>query len=172
MCNSHYLRMRRYGDVRAGKAIRGEAMTHLLATYTLPDAHDPGWPYDLTAFGYGRIWKDGRMWHAHQISCELAHGPKPSRLHEVRHSCRVRSCYFAEHLSWGTPKENSGDDKRRDGTTGKGESNSMAKLSETAVGMIRVLVDSRQFSQLDIAELFNITPSNVSAITRDRSWGK
>jgi predicted XRE-type DNA-binding protein len=87
----------------------------------------------------------------------------------VRHKCRVKNCFYAPHLEWGTQKENSGIDKERDGTLPRGEANSMVKLSSVAVEMIRCLL-AGGFSQYDIAELFDVSQSNVSMIHSGKTW--
>jgi predicted XRE-type DNA-binding protein len=141
----------------------------LCDTYMNEAAHDPGWPYLKSPLGYGRVWSDGAMLHAHQVACEMAHGPKPFRGAVVRHSCRNRACYYGPHLQWGTQEENN-QDMFRDGTTAKGERNGMAKLTEIEVEMIRCLLEFGDFPQSAIADVFGVDQSNVSVIHRGASW--
>lgn len=171
-CSPHYTRVRRHGDPQAGKPLRrerGYALELLQATYLDKSAHDPGWTYLRSDFGYGRVWRDGRMLHAHQVACELVHGPKPFHGAVVRHLCRNRACYYGPHLEWGTVAENNAD-MVRDGSSGAGERNASAKLTEIEVRMIRCLLEHGDFSQQAIGEVFGVDQSNVSAIRRGKSW--
>ncbi len=166
-CNRHYARARRWGDPHFHPP-RNEVAEYVKALYRSPEAHSGEWPYSRTPFGYGRVFWDGRMMYAHQLACLLAHGPRPNDRAVVRHSCRNHTCFWADHLKWGTQAENNGD-MRRDGTSPKGERNSQARLTEVGVAMIRCLLEGG-FSQYDIADIFGVTQSNVSVIKNGRSW--
>lgn len=63
--------------------------------------------------GYGRLKIKGRKFSAHRVSYEIFKGPIPKDL-VVMHSCNNKSCVRPDHLSVGTPIQNSRD-ARRDG---------------------------------------------------------
>lgn len=46
--------------------------------------------------GYGMFWFDGRMYLAHRVAWELAHGD--SQCLKVRHTCGNRDCVRPGHL--------------------------------------------------------------------------
>ena len=99
-------------------------MTHRqqLAVLILQQTDDcilsPGKPQKKS--GYTRVQSaDHQRKYAHVQACEWAHGPKPTALHEVAHSCRNRVCVNPRHLRWATRQENA-DDRMRHGAPGPG----------------------------------------------------
>jgi hypothetical protein len=80
-------------------------LPYLLDTYQSREAHDPGWLYS-TNHGYGQICIGKRIRRVHAYVCELTHGPAPTGL-IARHLCTDnRACFWAEHLVWGTRRQN------------------------------------------------------------------
>lgn len=63
------------------------------------------WPFGRYPNGYGRVTWNGRRTYAHQVMCELVHGPRPDGL-EVRHLCGHYPCVNPAHLVWDTHAEN------------------------------------------------------------------
>lgn len=69
------------------------------------------WPFSCTAGwqgGYPQIQINSKKFRCHIIVCEKFHGPRPKGK-EVRHSCGVRACMAAWHVSWATHQENMAD---------------------------------------------------------------
>lgn len=114
------------------------------------------------------LYKEGkrRATVLHIIIAEAFHGPRPSPLHEVLHGDGVRSNCAAGNLRWGTHVENEAD-KDVHGTRLIGEKSPSAKLTEDDVREIRRLVG---VPQQDLADRFNCTFSNISAIQLRKSW--
>lgn len=50
----------------------------------------------------------GKYTKAHRLMCEAAHGPAPADS-VAMHSCNNKWCINPNHLSWGTPSQNSMD---------------------------------------------------------------
>lgn len=63
------------------------------------------WPFGKTE-GYGAVWYDGKVRHAHVMACERANGPKPAHLDDAAHRCHDRGCINKRHLRWATRQEN------------------------------------------------------------------
>lgn len=120
--------------------------------------------------GYGNITWLGRADKAHRVSYRLAFGDIPEHL-IVMHSCDTRNCVNPAHLSLGTHQDNS-DDKITKGRTAwaRGESNGFSKLTQSQVDEIRRIFAEGQLSQQKIANLFNVTRTNVGYIVRGTAW--
>jgi hypothetical protein len=141
----------------------------LVDTYPLVQAHD-GWPYSHLSSGYGTVYDPSlkQNQYIHVVACTLAHGPKPEGL-EVRHSCRVKDCFWAEHLCWGTHVQNI-EDKRRDGTIWRSTLHPHAKLSPDEVREIRQRYAAGGVSTRGLAKQYGLSGSYVSAIIRREKW--
>lgn len=73
------------------------------------------------------------------------------------------------NLVWATRKENESH-KIAHGTKAIGERNGQSKLCTRAVAAIKKLKKEEQWSQEKIANLFQISQQNVSAILLEKSW--
>lgn len=80
------------------------------------------WMGCCTPKGYGQFRADGKTALAHRIAYELYRGPIPEGMCAC-HTCDNPSCVNPEHLSLGTPKDNTHDMLRkgryRNGNTDK-----------------------------------------------------
>ena len=126
------------------------------------------WPFSRSS-GYGHFGLNGGRHWAHRYMCELVKGPPPSPVHEAGYSCGrgLDSCVNPRHLDWKTPSENQLD-RARHGTKnvwgGKG------KLSFQKAAEIRALRGKK--SQPEIAKMFGVTRTTISAIMIGRTWAK
>ncbi len=85
------------------------------------------------------------------------------------HTCDNPPCCNPEHLYEGT-LENNTKDKIVRNRTAKGERNGGSKLTDREVGQIKVLLEIGQLSQDKIAEMYNITQSQISLIKLKIHW--
>jgi hypothetical protein len=170
-CGSHAHRFRRHGDPLGGTTNRGAA-TQFMHDVVIPYSGEDclQWPFGNNGKGYGVYHIKRRAVAAHRFVCEAAHGPQPSKNHEVAHSCGNGHllCVNPKHLRWATRSENHLD-KIKHGTAPRGTKNPMAKLSEADVRAIRSLIGSQP--QWKIANQFGISQMIVSKISRNLVWG-
>jgi HNH endonuclease len=169
-CTAHYKRWWRHGDPLAGRTPNGEP-ARFLTEVAYPYAGDEclRWPYGHNGDGYGQITHGGKHTYVHRKVCEEVHGPAPSDEHETAHSCGNGhlGCITPNHLRWATMSENHAD-RVIHGTSNRGERCGAAKLTEPEVRTILAMKGSAL--QREIAERFNVTPSNIGVIHRRKSW--
>jgi hypothetical protein len=109
---------------------------------------------------------------AHRLAWEIHNGqiPKGSGHHGicVLHTCDNPSCVNPAHLFLGTNHDNVKDMVSKNRHTA-GEKSGTAKLIQTQVTQIKKLLKTN-IVQRRIAERFNTSPQNISAIKHNRSW--
>lgn len=127
------------------------------------------WPMAGDGRGYGLIGYNGRIYKAHRLMCELAHGPAPSRGHHAAHSCGRghEGCVHPEHLSWKLPKDNMADAVRH-GTTRDNAGRPLRKLTPEQVQKILALKGKK--TQLEIGAMFGVSWRQIGKIHRGVSW--
>lgn len=128
--------------------------------------------------GYGAYKTGGKMYKAHRVMWEKAHGmPIPDGL-LVCHTCDNPPCVNPAHLFLGTHVDN-GQDMSQKGRghyqknpqlVMRGEAHPHHELNERDVLAIRRLAASRKYLQREIAEMFGITTVAVSHIVTGRKW--
>ena len=93
LCNRHYLRFRRHGDVHSLES------AHLRRFEEKIDRSGDCWIWTGTALqsGYGVIHRDGKRLYAHRVSYETYVGPIPEGL-VIDHLCRNPPCVNPDHL--------------------------------------------------------------------------
>jgi hypothetical protein len=103
------------------------------------------------------------------MSWMLSRGPVPHGLF-VLHRCDVKKCVNPEHLFLGTQKDNM-DDCAAKGRRKwlRGADIGMSKLSSEDVALMRKLRSEGKL-QKDLAQMFHISPKQVSVIVRGIQW--
>lgn len=135
---------------------------------------DECWPWEKCPKDrYGAIGKDGVIERAHRVSWQIHIGPIPPGV-QVLHTCDNPPCVNPKHLFLGDQTANMRDMARK----GRGRSapraalqNSKAKVTRAEVAEIRQQLGAGH-SQSTIARRFNISQTNVSAISRRKTWGE
>ena len=170
-CMRHAHRFRRHGDPLGGTTDRYAAQEFMHKTI-IPYAGDDclAWPFGDNKKGYGVFHVARKAVAAHVFACEAVHGPKPTPLHEVAHSCGNGhlACCNPRHLRWATKAENHAD-KRKHGTVQRGVKNPSNKLTESDVRQIRFLLG--MVPQRTIADMFGVSQTAVSRISLGKIWG-
>lgn len=121
--------------------------------------------YVVSIFDNGK--KSSRS--THELVCLAFHGEKPFPRACVRHFDGDWSNNKPDNLTWGTYAENESD-KRRLGTTAKGEKQGSAKLTEEAVKIIRASVPFGLWDSGNAAKVFGVSKSTIMQIARGRNW--
>lgn len=169
LCKAHYNRLIRHGHPTAGGAPR-EAQAFLCKNVSHESDECLTWPFAKDRKGYGLAWYRGYQTTANFVMCTMAHGERPSTLHESAHSCGNGhlACVNPRHLRWATKVENHFD-KRAHGTYLFGENGSHAKLTEQHAREIKSATGG-SVTQRELANIYGTTTSNVSKIQRGKTW--
>lgn len=114
--------------------------------------------------GYGRVLCRGKMQLAHRVSYELFNGQIPNGLC-VLHKCDNPQCTNPKHLFLGTNADNNAD-KAQKGRALKGETHSMAKLSEKQVR--KIYSDERPYAI--ISAEYGISKPQICGIKSGKFW--
>ncbi len=106
LCQQHYCRQRRHGDLLGRYPREGAATRFWMRVDKGSDGGCWLWTAGLSSTGYGSFKDDGgRSVSAHRFSYELHRGPIAEGMH-VLHSCDTPACVNPSHLSLGTRKDN------------------------------------------------------------------
>lgn len=105
---------------------------------------------------------------AHQLVA-IAFIPKPAGDVEVNHKDGCKTNNHVENLEWVTHRRNV-EHATETGLVPRGSDLPHAKLTAESVAEIRKHLSEGVLLQREIAVKFGITPSNVSAILRNKSW--
>lgn len=174
ICQGHYSRLQRHGDVAAHIPLANRAQNGAPTRWVHDNANYDGdgcltWPFGRDNDGYGGVWVDGKQSGAHRYMCEVANGPPPTSRHEAAHSCGngADGCVSPKHLYWATPKENKADEVAH-GTRNRGEDRWSAKLTEDQVRKIRALKGKK--TALAMADEFGVSRRQIYGILNGRSW--
>ena len=115
--------------------------------------------------GYG--WTKRGL--AHRVAWELTHNKIPEGL-VVRHKCRGK-CVNPNHMELGTYAENNAD-KVRDGTSTRGETNRMSRLTEEQVRTIKHRLTNYERGMVkQLATEYGVSRLTISSIKSGQNWG-
>lgn len=171
MCNKHYLRVRKHGSPKDNPHSHASLEDRFWRKVRKTDTC---WVWEGTKrpHGYGSIQeggRDSRTISAHRYSYEIHKGRIPDGMF-VMHSCDNPSCVNPDHLSIGTPSENTQDmiRKGRKRTVAPlGDDNGKAKLNEDLVRYIRQN-DGR--SHASLARELGLSPNCIRGVRTRRTW--
>lgn len=147
----------------------GVAYRHLVDVVLAYDGTDClFWPYATTE-GYGHLRSLGQDYLVHRLACEHINGEPPSPSHEAAHNCGKGhlGCVARRHLSWKTRAANVAD-KVPHGTHSRGHRQWNNKLTASDVSAIRAIKGT--LCQREIAALYGVKQTTISAIFRGDSW--
>lgn len=104
----------------------------------------------------------------HKLVLMAFSGP-PAQGLQARHLDGNQLNNDLSNLVWGTPKENSGDDRRAHGTIPRGERHDRAILSEAQVKAIKLRLANGE-SQSALAREHGVTKHCIGDIARGKNW--
>lgn len=125
------------------------------------------WLGGFRSGGYGRFYFQGKDFCAHRLAYELEKGLLPDG-YFVCHKCDNPPCCNPDHLFAGTQADNLADMVAK-GRSGKGEKNSQAILTVSAIIEIREQVKSGK-SRESLAQKYGVNASTITNIWLADSW--
>jgi hypothetical protein len=124
------------------------------------------WPAYCDRRGYGTMEFGGKLLKAHAVAYRIFIGENESEL--VRHTCDNPPCVQPAHLLAGTVLDNVRDRVERE-RSARGARQHLAKLTDDSVREIRRLAE-QGVRQVDLARLFGVGQSSISAVVRGETW--
>lgn len=169
-CSRHYQKWLKYGDPLGTGKVHGKGLRFIAEVALFHEGDECLlWPYG-GGKGYGSVNLDGRKQIASRIVCDATHGVPPTDRHEATHSCGNGhlGCVSPQHIRWGTHAENMADTVGH-GTSGRGQTHGMAKLTDDAARQVKRLALAGK-AHRHIASTFGISKTQVSNIASGRAW--
>jgi DNA-binding XRE family transcriptional regulator len=125
------------------------------------------WLGSISSNGYGQFWLNGKAVRVHRVVWFLTHSEWPKA--HCLHHCDNPPCCNPAHLFEGTVQDNHADMVRK-GRSTLGSKNGAAKLTEVKAAQIRKMYASGNFTQVKLAELYDVSQTTVSDIVLNRHW--
>ena len=172
-CRKHCSWLDKYGTLEPPKFSHGPMNERFFKHVKKSGANDCWeWTADLSRAGYGSIWDSDKKKNAsaHRFSYELHHGDIPDGL-QVMHSCDNKKCVNPNHLSLGTPLQNTRDaverGLRKPVPIKLGENNPRSKLTLEQVKFIKA---NPGIKHAELAKKFGLSPNCIIGVRTGRTW--
>lgn len=149
-------------------SLKDRFLSHVSISENLDDCWE--WVGSKLPNGYGHLKIENKTFYVHRVSYMLFVGHIPEGM-LVCHSCDNRACVNPNHLFLGTNQDNM-DDMKNKGRQNKvkGEDQGSHKFTEQDIYKIRVML-KHGYKLREIAEIFAVNKSSISAIKTGRRWG-
>lgn len=173
VCQMHYMRMRRAGDIPVGTRARGSIHERVHAHYER-GKKDECWIWQgfITVYGYGQLAASGKgagTVLAHRASWESHHGRAIPKGMVVMHTCDTPACVNPSHLRLGTQRDNMKDmhaKGRHVVPHPRGAEHHDSRFTEADVRRIR----ASAASSADLAEVYGVNVSSIRRIRSRKTW--
>ena len=120
--------------------------------------------------GYGQVSVGRKMLLAHRVAWMLEHGEIPDEL-IVMHRCDNPPCCNIAHLAVGSQSDNLQDMVAKGRHPNRiGESNTLAKLTDSQVEEIRQLHATGNYLQREIALMFGVSRGQIHRVVNRIDW--
>jgi len=167
LCNKHYLRKWKHGDVT--KVIRQKSFMERFLESFDRDGENQCWNWNksVTSAGYGLITDEtGKQIGSNRASWILHNGPIPKGM-VICHKCDNRLCVNPSHLFVGTQRDNVRDciNKGRRNDV-RGEMRPNARLTQAAVRFIR----RTHRPVVELARCYGVSVPTIRDVKSHRYW--
>jgi len=128
------------------------------------------WSGCILADGYGQTRMNTKKYRTHRLAYQLTYGSIPDEL-QVLHTCDNPKCCNPNHLWVGTTQDNT-QDKIIKGRARylKGEELPQTKLTCFQVEIIRMLADTKEYTEIELGKMFSVSRGAINGIRLKRSW--
>lgn len=164
-CSMHYRRLKFTGTLEGGPRERLPLEQRFWKRVEKQEGGCWEWTGSVNGSGYGLVGeggREGKYLTTHRYSYSLHKGDIPAGM-VVMHSCDNKRCVNPDHLSLGTPKDNTQDAVRK-GRIHNGKR--PTKLTDEQVLFIK---EHLEISGKDLAAQFSVSRSAISAIRNGRN---
>ncbi len=173
ICQMHYQRMRRAGQLPAGTRARGGVRERVHRHYKR-GAPTQCWLWEgfTTVYGYGQLAagpKGGGTVLAHRAAWESHHGRDIPKGMVIMHSCDTPACVNPAHLILGTQRENMKDmhaKKRHVVPHARGTEHHSCRFTEIDVRHIR----RSSLPPKDLAAQYGVNVTSINRIRSRKTW--
>lgn len=172
-CQKHYVRVKKYGSPHAKKN-EHSTLEKRFWRFVTKKSESECWQWEgqILSNGYGRISLGAKKLGAegaHRVSWRLANKKDIPQGLYVMHKCDNPSCVNPNHLTIGTPKENTQDmiqKGRKRNVAPLGNENGKALLDAEKVLLIR----SSNLSHAELARQLKVSPNCIRGVRIGRTW--
>jgi hypothetical protein len=137
------------------------------------------WPGGTQSKGYGVVMLDGKPHLAHRVAYKMANPSVEIGGMTIMHSCDVRICVNAAHLSVGTPQQNTDDMMakgrwRKPLSPKRGPCNGRRKLTWDLVEKIRKEYKPGQYGYgcERLGAKYGVSDTAIFQVVKGRTWKK
>ena len=145
-----------------------ELLQWILSNCTIDSAGCLNWIKGKYKSGYPKIKYNYKSWRGNRLVYVLYNGGITDSL-IVRHTCHNKNCLNINHLILGNNQDNS-DDMTNAGRQAKGEHSGQSVLTELQIIDIRIKYDAGSYSQLELANEYNVSRSVIGYVVRREYW--
>jgi hypothetical protein len=123
--------------------------------------------------GYGCFRWNGRLVKAHRVAWMIERGPIGDGLHAC-HRCDNPPCVRPDHIFLGTASDNMRDaytkGRLRAPDGPRGETHHKARLTAIQVVEVRSLLAGRALRHREIATMYGVGRTTITAIAQGKNW--